>query len=259
MTVKIATINLRHDSDWWEERFPLIADEIVRLEPDLIGLQEVEIGIEQSRALLDLITERNPSLKYERDEELKSGLAAITGEGIAIFSRHEILERAAESLQYGRVVLFNRIRVGGRIVDLYNTHLHHQGGDEVRLPQMKAILNLIEANDAGHATFLTGDMNATPDSQTILAAREAGFMDAFLTVHGAQTATIGNTSPIQLAKEPVAQAPRRRIDFIFAKGGDEVEVSVQGAEIAFDEPNEMGLYPSDHLGVVSSVAISSVD
>lgn len=259
LRMKVVTINVRHDADWWEERFPLIAQEIVRLEPDLIGLQEVEIRLDQSRVLLDMVAALSSSLRYEHDEEAKSGLAAITGEGIAIFSRHPIIARDARSLEYGRVVLFNRIQIGERIVDLYNTHLHHEGGDEVRRPQMEALVGFVEEKDAGHATFLTGDMNATPESETIQVARDAGFVDTFEAVHGASTASIGSTSPIRLAKEPTPQAPRARIDFIFARDGRETTVSATDAEIAFDQPDAQGLYPSDHLGIVTSVELSSAD
>lgn len=34
--LKVITINLRHNLNFWEERFPLIADEIVRLKLDLL-------------------------------------------------------------------------------------------------------------------------------------------------------------------------------------------------------------------------------
>src|SRR6187401_1175997 len=53
--LKVMTINLRNKENEWERRFELIADEIDRLDPDIIGLQEVEIAKDQSDRLNDLL------------------------------------------------------------------------------------------------------------------------------------------------------------------------------------------------------------
>jgi beta-glucosidase len=257
--LKIMTINLRHDVDWWEERFPLIADEIVRLEPDLIGMQEVEIAQTQSQALLDLIAARTPAdgLYYEYHEEMKTGLAALGGEGIGVFSRYPISVKLSRDLLYGRVVQLDRIKISEKLtIDLYNTHLHNEGGDEVRKPQMESILAFVEENKAGYLTFLTGDMNAKDTSETIRYAVDHGFIDTYRAVHGDDTERIGNTSPIHLAKEPVAQDPTNRIDYVFMqKPPEKVALAVVSSTVAFDHPNADGLYPSDHLGVMSTFEI----
>jgi hypothetical protein len=39
-SLDVMTVNIRHDEDEWERRFELLADEIVRLDPDVIGVQE---------------------------------------------------------------------------------------------------------------------------------------------------------------------------------------------------------------------------
>ena len=76
------TLNLRHDSDDWKRRFPLIADEIVRLDPDIIGLQEIEIADDQAEYLNDLISRRGHA-KYKLHQRRKPGLRGFfTGEGV---------------------------------------------------------------------------------------------------------------------------------------------------------------------------------
>src|SRR5829696_4788539 len=82
--VKVMTINLRHDANDWKRRFPLIADEIVRLDPDVIGLQEVEVADEQADELNDLLAKRGHA-KYQVHQKRKSGFKGFfTGEGVGI-------------------------------------------------------------------------------------------------------------------------------------------------------------------------------
>jgi endonuclease/exonuclease/phosphatase family metal-dependent hydrolase len=106
--VKVASINLRHDSDCWEERFELIGDEVAALSADLIGMQEVEIAVEQAELLQQ--NAREDGLEYAFHQELKTGLAALGGEGIALFSRHPIAVRPAGDHRSDR----SRCGAGGR-------------------------------------------------------------------------------------------------------------------------------------------------
>src|SRR5262245_62168246 len=167
--VKVMTMNLRHDVDFWEERFPMIAAEIVGAKPDLIGFQEVEIGQMQAVVLHDMIAGTGGA-DYSYHEEIKTGLAAFSGEGIAAFSRYPIIAKATQDLMYGRPATFDRIQIGEVTIDFFNVHLHNEGGDEVRAPQMRALMDFVRTNDAGNTIFLTGDMNAIDDSETIRAA-----------------------------------------------------------------------------------------
>jgi endonuclease/exonuclease/phosphatase family metal-dependent hydrolase len=124
-----------------------------------------------------------------------------------------------------------------------NTHLHNLGGDEVRRPQMEAILAAIAAETG--PVVLTGDLNARPDSGTYAAAIAAGFVDA-----GAEA---GNTSPIRLIKSStVTQETKNRIDYILVRG----PIEVLDAKLAFDRPAPNGLYPSDHLGLVATIRLT---
>lgn len=245
LELSVASINLRHDSDCWEERFELIGQEIARLSADLIGMQEVEIAVEQAELLEQMA--RDSGLEYAAHQEQKTGLAVLSGEGIAIFARAAIAEQRMLDLQYGRPAILDRIDLDpeaeGAELLFVNTHLHHQGGDEVRRPQMQAILDAIAGEEG--PVILTGDLNATPDSETLAIAYQAGFVDA--------GENAGPTSPIRLAKDPaLTQNPRNRIDYILVRG----PVEVLEAEIAFDQPAENGLYPSDHLGLVARVRIT---
>ena len=258
-TLKIMSINIRHNSDWPESRFPLLADEIVRLQPDIIGLQEVLIGVDQSRELLRLITERAPDLKYEYYEHIKTGAYMISGEGVAIFSRFPIKAEKMQDLDQGRVALAARIAVNDDLsVDFYNTHLHHQGGDAVRLPQAQKITGFMDKLSAGRLVFLTGDMNASADSATIAHYLGAGLVDAYTEAHGTDLGEQDMTSPIILSRTPVPQKPGNRIDYIFYKqpGAGPRVTAIRDVEVCFRNLAADGLYPSDHLGVIATFDIA---
>lgn len=257
--LKVMTINLRHNVDWWEDRFPLVAEEIVRLRPDIIGIQEMAVGFNQSKALMKLIKEKAgvSKINYSVYEHLKTGGDMLSGEGISVFSRFPIKEKAFTELGNGRIALFTRIEVLPELtVDFYNTHLHNEGGDGVRLPQMQKIIELINSKSGANPVVFTGDMNAAETSKTIgLLTAENHFIDTYKSFHKGKIGADGLTSGIGLARTPVKQAPKNRIDYIFMRVPEKNEMKVIGSEVCFRNHAPDGLYPSDHLGVVTTFEI----
>lgn len=258
-TVKVMTINLRQFQDWWEDRFPLIADEIVRLNPDIIGMQEMQIGINQSAMLEKLINEKSGGqLKYYVYEHLKTGSEMIEGEGIAIFSKFPFEKKTFANLDYGRLVLATRIDLGeGLKIDFFDTHLHHKGGDDVRFGQAKKIVDLVQKLDAANVTFLTGDMNSEETSNTIKYFLDNSFVDTYKKFHGDKTYPDGNTSSVILTKQNIPQKQNERIDYVFLKTppGRQDMARILDSVVCFKNKNAEGLYPSDHLGVMTTVEI----
>lgn len=253
--VKVLTMNLRNDSDEWKRRFELIADEIERIDPDVIGLQEIEIGAGAGDHLNDLLAKRG-HVKYALFQKRKPGIRGwFTGEGIGVMSRWPIVEKHHEDLPEMRVSVLARVKhPSGGYFDLANTHLHHQGGAEaeaIRVEEMKQTLDLVDRNDDCWPTFLTGDMNTGETSQTLKDVVAAGFVDSYRKVHGAQTNETGSTSPIVL-REGAAQNPRRRIDFVYGRSAGGRTVEPLSSEVRFRNHDAKGFYPSDHLGVVTT-------
>ncbi|MEQ8278730.1 MAG: endonuclease/exonuclease/phosphatase family protein [Deltaproteobacteria bacterium] len=245
--LSVVSINLRHDQDFWEERFDLVADEIVRLDPDLIGLQEIEISVDQSQVLHERIVERGGA-DYAIFEQLKFGVQGLGGEGVGVFSRFPILETDAVDLDHGRPGVFVRLSLGdGERIEFFNTHLHNVGEDEVRRAQMQSMVAFADQHADGAPQILTGDMNALPDSGTLNAALDVGWRDSFT---DANPSALGATSGIRLRKDdPTPQRAQNRIDYVlYAPRG---RLSVVSSTVTFDRPRADGLYPSDHLGVLS--------
>jgi endonuclease/exonuclease/phosphatase family metal-dependent hydrolase len=264
-SVDVMTINLRHDVDEWERRFPLIADEIVRLDPDLVGMQEIEItNVDQTHALLDLIAERGGA-PYEYYQELKIWpYGALTGEGVGILSRYPIVETGLKDLlEGGRVAVWTRVEIDdGHQLDFFNTHLESgdsgdMSGDEIRTQQAGFVVDFMATAGDERIQILTGDMNATDDTDAYAALVDGGLVDTYRAVHGDETATTGNTSPIILM-EGAEQDPQKRIDFIFASAPpppDGAEVTPSDSIVCFQNHDDAGFYPSDHLGVMTTLEL----
>lgn len=260
-SIDVVSINIRHNVDEWERRFGLIADEIVRLDPDLIGLQEIEItDVDQTSALLGLIAERGGA-DYQFYEELKvHPYGTIGGEGVGILSRFPIRETGLKDLiEGGRVAVWARVEVAdGYEVDFFNTHLESDDvgdltADEIRTQQAGFVNDFMAAAGDERIQMLTGDMNTTDDTEAYQVLVAGGLSDTYRAVHGDDTATTGATSPIVLM-EGAEQDPRRRIDYIFVADPppDEASVTVSDSIVCFENHDEAGFYPSDHLGVMTS-------
>lgn len=175
--MKLLTFNLRHHRDRWEERFALVVDVLRQHQPDIVGFQEVWMPIKQADMILEQLPDSNLDLKVVP----KRG--GYGREGIAIASRypiinHEHLDLPGEERVAQRAVL----DVKGTKLCFANTHLHDKPADEsIRLPQMQVLLQWLA--DINHPTILTGDMNADPESSTILAAKET-YQSAYETRYG---------------------------------------------------------------------------
>lgn len=255
LELRVTTINLRNKEDWWEDRIPLLAEELAAEGADIVGMQEVSTPEMQLEVLLDAVGDVDPSLAYESELTLKpEPYATLTGEALATVTRFPIAETDKKFLQEGRVASFARLDVGrGNFVDIYNTHLFPDGdGADIRAAQIEDILEMRSEHDDGWPTFFTGDFNGTDDESWYGLVEDAGFVDAYGATHGDTPNADGATSPVILAREPTEQDFKRRIDFIFFRRGDRIESSaVTSSEISFDTPAEDGLYPSDHLGVTA--------
>lgn len=254
--VKVMTLNLRHDSDDWKRRFPLIADDIVRLDPDIIGLQEIEIADDQADYLNDLISKRGHA-KYDLHQRRKPGIRGwFTGEGVGIMSRWEITEKTHEDLPEMRTSVRTRVKhPSGKFIDLANTHLHAGGGpegDAIRAEQAKQVVGLVDREDDCWPTLITGDMNANESSEALERFRGAGFVDSFKKVHGAETSKIGNTSTVVLAEGAFEQAPKRRIDFILGRSAGGRSLTPVESVVCLKNHDAKGFYPSDHFGVMTT-------
>lgn len=214
-----------------------VADMIAQISPDIIGLQELDVGrkrsggIDQAEAIasrLKMDFQFHPALSVEEE---RYGDALLTA-----FPMRLRRAGALASIGEPRGALWAEISVDGHAVQVFNTHL-----GLLRRDRLRQAHELVGNDWLGHAdarekpTILIGDFNSIPSSAPYrtLAAR---MQDVRQHAGGLATPTFP------------ARFPLLRLDHIFVSGGPRILAS------------EAVKYPlarraSDHLPLVATVEI----
>ncbi len=246
--VRIATLNVRNTADGWRRRRELLLRQLLELDPDIIGLQELR-SIPDQAAWIDRAVKRRTGgqAAYQRYRTYKTGLWGFW-EGIGVLSRLPVVERASLGLG-GQYRVAQRVKVrlpDGGLLEVYNAHLASKG-ESVRTAQAERILEWMEGSTPSAPKVLLGDLNARPGSTTVdlLAGR---LRSAHVAVHGCEPE---KTVPTSLRRG--ASGPGSVLDFVFVS--DDLEV--HDAQLAFDQvdPADEHLVASDHYGLVASVSL----
>ena len=248
----VATINIRHDADRWGERRPLLSENLARLWPDVIALQEVALGIEQAAILQSDLNSDARSAVYAAYVERKTGEAPI--EGIGCLTRLPVLRSTRIELPGGwRIAQALELQFGDSVVCLVNTHLHNEPADseEIRAKQCAVIMEYIEreATSAPDKHWvLAGDFNATPSSETVQRVL-ATLTSAYPAIHGAEPEY---TYPTPLVEDYNDPASYHCIDYLFTSPS----IQVRDIRLICDEPSpdDPTLYPSDHYGLLATIS-----
>ncbi len=238
--ISLVTLNLYHDKAQWPKRLPAILAELKRLRPDAIALQEV-IGHEtlpnQAKTLAD-------ALGYGYVFSSTDPAGSPRRYGNAILTRHPILAQdwaRLEPLDDSRTALHLRIAIGGRAINVYNTHLHWtDGGGAIRRQQIEGLLAFIARTSKGAPSVLAGDFNAAASAPE-LQALNPGFDDAYDMLHPDAGADPKTHSTLNLAYF----APKR-IDHVFVQHG---AFLANEATIILNRADSEGIWPSDHYGL----------
>ena len=147
-------------------------------------------------------------------------------------------------LDDSRTAAHVRVDLGGRPLDLYNTHLHwRQEGGAIRAQQIADLLNFIDRRPDEAPSLVIGDMNAViawPEFQPLLARYD----DAW---------RLHNPT----AEEPTTLVPGLhqsavRIDHVLV---EKDRFTVHDARLFATQADAAGVYPSDHFGVVARLAV----
>jgi endonuclease/exonuclease/phosphatase family metal-dependent hydrolase len=244
-SIKVVTLNLRHNADRWPERLPLVVDTLVGESPDVIALQEVHLPIQQAELIVNLINDR-----VERPYSVFTGQkwGDHLVEGIAMLSRVPVRAYEHTNLpETSRLAQRLQVTVDGQSVDVVNTHLHHEPfhDESIRLPQMRHILDWMFARDGDHRWVLLGDLNALPTSATIQAAGQ--YLASALPPDAATF-----PAPLCAAEYPPDRADQ--IDYILY---DASQLRLLNAAVIARQthPQDPSLSPSDHYGVAAEFSL----
>jgi endonuclease/exonuclease/phosphatase family metal-dependent hydrolase len=261
--LRVLTLNVWNRSGPWEARLGIIRDGIRRLDPDLIGLQEIIAHESASQAVA--IAE---GLGYET----AFGAAHDVGGGFlfgnAVLSRFPIAASRVFPLPNGgsdehRSLLFAAIASPQGKIPFFVTHLNwkfHHG--MVREAQVQAIAEHVkaEAPISGLPPVLVGDFNAEPDATEIRFLRGLHSLGGKSTFFGDCFGQVG-TGPgytFDATRNPFAAPTHeypRRIDYIFVRGPDsQARGKPLAAKVVFEEVEE-GIAATDHYGVYAEISI----
>jgi len=275
VTLKVLTLNIWHDQGPWPERARLLRDWIDRLEPDLIGFQEVLVGehIHQARELVGdhgYHTDYGPAMTLPDRKHLQFGNA--------IASRWPIVDREEIRLPdrgdwEKRAALSVTIDSPHGAIGFTCTHLHwrfHHGA--VREAQVDVLTARAWARrpDGGFPPILVGDFNAEPDSDEIryvrglhsMRGKSIAFLDAW-EVAGDHSLPgeegSGVTWSNRNAYARAEHEPRRRIDYIFAGlPGRSGIGEIESCRVVCNEAAD-GVWPTDHFGVFAKLRTDEPD
>ncbi len=258
--LRVATLNLRREWDRWSERAPLVVAELAQLQPDLIGLQEVSVPLDQARWLANQVEPALEGRAYFVYQQPAPGRRGRR-EALAILSRWPAAHYDRISLGKVPIVpkslsrperMAQRVRIEplpGVRLDFVNTHLHYVSKHWlVRVRQVTRLLRW-STGDEKATQVLVGDFNDTPGSEPIKRVK-ARMRSAYAAVHGEEPAY---TDPTPLRSPGSEQ--RKTLDYIFVSP----QVRVLDARLTFDQaaPDDPSLYPSDHFGLMADIQIGA--
>lgn len=193
-----------------------LADVINKAKPDLVALQEVDVGVKRSGRVHDvrelskltgLAARFGPTQHYEGG---LFGNAVMTNLPILDVAIHPLpyTESTAERTTYPRGAIAVTMQgPDGKPLRFVSTHFQHNVPED-RLAEARAINKLFAADDDGLRTILAGDMNAVPDAEPVTELLKKW------------------TNAIDEAATPTAPAtkPRSRIDYIFFRESSQFRV-----------------------------------
>jgi endonuclease/exonuclease/phosphatase family metal-dependent hydrolase len=245
--IRVGTLNCRNTANGWRRRRHVLLPQLVELDPDVIGLQELRRWPSQggwiNRALNDRVGDDAP---YGSQRTHKTGVFRLW-EGIGVLSRLPIIERDWLDLQiHNRVATHVAVELpGGGVLDFYNTHLSSKT-PEARTAQARLLLQWL-AERAENPQVLVGDFNAHPGEPAIGLLTER-LRSAHTAVHGREP---DKTVPTPL-RGP-AQGPEAVLDYIFVNE----RVDVHDAFVTFERsaPDDPRLVASDHYGLMANVSV----
>src|SRR6185437_10043311 len=167
MVLRIATLNVEQNHKRWEARRELIAQQFADLNPDIWALNEIHIPTQSAR-WLQKTAAKTPATKYVLVQQSKAGEdSAVQGE--ALLSRYPIIETAnLDYRSHDCVALAARFEIGGKLLDVYVTHLiAARVEDAARQYQVSQLLEWIRSRDDAAGSIVCGDFNAVPDQPSM--------------------------------------------------------------------------------------------
>ncbi len=256
----IATFNIRvkteYDTDerYWGVRLPHVIRIMRECNFDVMGVQECtpdqaqDLEIALKRDWMRVGAGRNGGTAGESNSIFfrRARFEFLSGETFALSDTPDVIGSMTWGNRHPRICTVVKLydKRTGKVFHYFNTHLDHECG-AMNVKGMNLILSKVKALLAkGEACFLSGDMNAHPDSEPIKLARTVmnDTFDVTETPHKGPDVTFNWFGWKGRAAH--------RIDFMFATPN----VRVLEHETVIKRYD--GVLPSDHEPVVAKVVLS---
>ncbi len=248
--LRYLSLNMLHEFPRFthlESRLTLIADEIERLDADIVCLQEVPWTTRTGSAARWLAERTGMNYAYLRANGDRYTI--LFEEGEAILSRYPLREPTLAELAPRAQAFEHRVALAATAVTPWGdvrvicTHLTN-GAEMVNHAQFRSLSAL--AASAPPPVIVSGDLNARPHE---LDLASLGWVDAYRAAHPdedgctccADSLTAGPDEPLE-----------QRIDYVFLWPGPGA-ARVASTRVVFDRPAATDggwLWASDHLGLL---------
>jgi endonuclease/exonuclease/phosphatase family metal-dependent hydrolase len=271
--LRLVTFNLLHGGPWssftgddhdLESRLAITIEQLRALRPDLVALQESSVTRRRGDVAARIARALGLSHVHARATErvfwprfLGGLVVGVLGfvEGPAILSRFPITSAETVDLPRcqrrmdPRVALRADVQTPAGAIAVFSTHTTR---DDC---QTRHVADLALAQGK-RPTLVMGDLNTGETAPGLAAFREHGFVDLFRV---ANPAAPGHT--VWQRIDAPAPTVLRRVDYVFLRPGDGVEMDVVSSRVVLNTPRsrEAGgmLWPSDHYGVFVEVGLLS--
>jgi len=234
-------------------RIAFIIEKIKGIDPDIIGLQEINESLEgngednQCHEIANSLSEYF-NIQYTCYQQFTHlSWDNQFREFIGIITKHPVIDSGFHQLATGvfpRKVVWNYIDTPLGKVNFFNTHLSFNSSS-VRLEQAGQIIDYADeiiTEFPASATFLTGDFNDSPSAPSIQLITDPESDTTFLDSYAI-------TNPGSPGYTVPSNVPNNRIDYVFQSNIGSLKADT--SFVVEDSVIILDLYCSDHLGVVS--------
>lgn len=228
---------------------------IVELDPDIIGLQEINESLtgggldNQAKVIADSLSSHFGIPYYYYYEFTHLAWYEEFREFVGIISKYPIEETGFFPLVPGvfpRKVVWTKINTPIGTVNVFNTHLSAFNLSQIRIQQVQQIISFVDSIESNHpavASILTGDFNDTPNETSIQQLTNTG-TDTFYVI------TYAYVNPGDPGYTVPSDQPSSKIDYVFIKNTGKIEPFE--SDVVMNQPYAPNKYCSDHLAVLTS-------
>jgi endonuclease/exonuclease/phosphatase family metal-dependent hydrolase len=261
--VKVVTINILFKTDLWMQRRDLLVKGLAAEEPDIIGLQEVNI---KQNVGSWLAKELNMPYIYSTDPYRNPDYDSEPTYNSTILSRYPFIKQGQLDLQgQGRLAQYVQVKIDNQPLIFANGHYFWEiGPSQKRMQQMQLLVEWLDEFISKMPVIAVGDFNAQPNYPEMAFMREK-FASAFAAYRGHEPeytcptplATV-NASIFRMLRFWVGNFLyngqfnwRGTLDYIYINQ----YLGVADCRVILNQPSPDNpkIYPSDHFGLAADL------